>query len=542
MRVSKDHSPSVCKLYRGRWIAAATALLAISACDSVEKRPVGTVGHINGFAGIVAADEPRAALVGRDVLSAGGTAADAATAMYFTLAVTYPSAASLGGGGSCIIHDAGRKKTEVMEFPAMASTMAGAVPSAVPANPRGFFALHAKYGRLRYESLLAEPERLARNGTTVSRAMANDLARALPVLGRDSAAREAFFRPDGSILREGDTMVQPQLASTIANLRRSTGDFYTGLVARDLVTGVQAMGGTLVLEDLRDIKPSWRDPLTVKVGDEIAYFAPPPTVGSTTAAQMIGILWSRWGKASAEERPHLMAETSARVFADRARWMRPNGWTTDAPDSLVSDKHLAEMMAGYNPAQHVPVSGVPAPPTDYPLAASFVAMDASGSTVACGVTTHGLFGLGRIIPGTGIILSGVPGPNGPPAITTMLTINPNTGEVHFAGAASGGGTGPEALAVSFLTAVEDAKPLNDALAVPRLIHPGTPDAVFVETGSIVQDPAALQKFGHKTSTVPMPSRVEALHCPGGYKNPGTCETSTDPRGFGMAIMVGVTKK
>ena len=168
--MSKDHSPSVSKLYRGRWIAAATALLAISACDAVEKRPVGTIGHINGFAGMVATDEPRAALVGRDVLSAGGTAADAATAMYFTLAVTYPSAASLGGGGSCIIHDTGTKKTEVMEFPAIASAMAGAVPSAVPANPRGIFALHAKYGRLRYESLLSEPERLARNGTTVTRA------------------------------------------------------------------------------------------------------------------------------------------------------------------------------------------------------------------------------------------------------------------------------------------------------------------------------------------------------------------------------------
>ncbi|TAN70519.1 MAG: gamma-glutamyltransferase, partial [Magnetospirillum sp.] len=125
MRVSKDHSPSVSMLGRGRWIAAAAAILAVGACDTVEKRPVGTVGHVRGFAGMVAADEPRAALAGRNVLSAGGTAVDAATAMYFTLAVTYPSAASLGGGGSCIVHDNGGKKTEVMEFPAIASAMGG---------------------------------------------------------------------------------------------------------------------------------------------------------------------------------------------------------------------------------------------------------------------------------------------------------------------------------------------------------------------------------------------------------------------------------
>lgn len=523
---------------RGRWLAAAVAILAVGACDSLEKRPVGTIGHVQGFAGMVAADEPRAALVGRDVLSAGGTAADAAAAMYFTLAVTYPSAASLGGGGSCIVHDSGRKKTEVMEFPAIASTMGGAAPSAVPANPRGFFALHAKYGKLRYESLLAEPERLARTGTTVSRALASDLARAVPVLGRDHPARAVFFRPDGSVLREGDTMIQPQLAAVIANLRRNTGDFYSGLVARELVKGVQAAGGTLTLEDLRDIRPTWRDTLTLKVGDETAHFAPPPSVGSTVAAQMVGTLWERWGNAPAAERPHLLAEVSARVYADRARWMRPSGWTNDDPAGLVAEKRLTDLLAGYNPERHVPVTGVSAPPTDYPLATGFVAMDAQGSTVACGVTTYGLFGGGRMIPGAGIVLAGVPGPNGPPAITTMMTVNHNTNEVHFAGAASGGGTAPGALVASFLAATLDGKSLDEALATPRLVHPGAPDAVFVESGAYALDPAGLQQRGHQASPVAMPSRVEALHCLAGYRNPDRCDTSTDPRGFGLATKVG----
>lgn len=523
---------------RGRYLFAATLALALGACSAVEKRPVGTVGHVRGFAGMVAADEPRAAVVGRDVLSAGGNAADAATAMYFAMAVTYPSAASLGGGGSCIVHDKGKKKIEVMEFPAIASTMAGSLPSAVPANPRGFFALHAKYGKLRFESLLAEPERMARLGVPVSRALANDLSKALPVLGRDPGARSVFFRPDGSILREGDMLAQPQLAAVIANIRRNTGDFYVGIGARDLVRGVQAAGGTLTLEDLRDIKPAWRETLTVKIGLDTAHLAPPPSVGSTLAGQMIGALWGRWKDAPEEERSHLVAETSARAFADRSRWMMPSGWSREDVSGLLAAERLTVMMNDYNPAGHVAVSGMSAPPSDFPLGAGLVVMDGEGSAVACGVTTHGLFGTGRIAPGTGIVLAGIPGPFGPPPITTLITMNHNSNEVRFVGTSSGGATAPLALTQSFLSTVADGKPVSDAVATPRLIHPGLPDAVYVESGPHALDPAPLQQRGHQVNVVAMPSRVQALICREGYNNPESCEVGTDPRGFGLASKVG----
>ncbi|WP_239988770.1 gamma-glutamyltransferase [Paramagnetospirillum kuznetsovii] len=541
--MNKDQSPSVktlrASLGLGRPVAVLAALLALGACDAVDKRAVGTVGYVKGFAGMVAADEPRAMVVGRDVLSAGGTAADAATAMYFTLAVTYPSAASLGGGGSCIVHDPVRKKTEVMEFPAIGSVSGGAVATAVPANPRGFFALHAKYGKLRFESLLVEPERLARTGVPVTRALANDLARAVPILGRDMAARAIFFRPDGSVLREGDVITQPHLASIIANLRRNTGDFYVGIGARELIKSVQSVGGTLTLEDLRDIRPTWRDALTLKLGNETAYFAPPPSVGSTVAAQLVGALWPRWSDTAPVERSHLLAELSARVFADRARWMRPSGWSNEEGSALISEAHLKALLADYNPERHVPAPGISGPPSDYPLATGFVAMDGQGSAVACGVTTYGLFGVGRVAPGTGIVLAGTPGPNGPPAITTMVTVNHNANEVHFVGAASGGGTAPAALALTFLGAAADDKPLGEAISAPRLVHPGAPDAVFVEGAPHALDPTSLQQRGHQISPVTMPSRVEALYCPGGYKNSESCEAATDPRGFGMATAVGL---
>ncbi|WP_043743693.1 gamma-glutamyltransferase [Paramagnetospirillum magneticum] len=540
MRVSKDLSSSVNSL-RGRKsalpVAAATVLLALSACGD-PARPVGQVGHITGFGGMVAVDEPRAAILGRDVLSSGGTAADAATAIYFTLAVTYPSTASLGGGGTCIVHDSGKKKTEVIDFPAIASNASGQLASAVPANPRGFYALHAKYGRLRWESLLTEPEKLARSGMTISRAFANDLARGLPIIGRDPATRDVFMRADGSVPREGDLLIQPHLAGVISTLRHQTGNFYAGPQARDLVQAVRAAGGTLSLEDLRDIRPVWRDAITVKTDTEIAAFSPPPSVGSAMAAQLVAALWPRWSDADAAERPHLLAEASARAFGERTRWMRPTGWSDDSPDSLVSEARIATMMAGYAADRHQPVANVAAPPTDSQSGTGFAVLDVNGMAVACSVTNHGLFGNGRMAPGTGIILSGVPGMNGPPATAAMVTFNSHNGAVRFVGAASGGGTAALGLTQTFLAAVKDNKPLSEALAQPRLVHAGKPDAVFVETGAISLDPAPLASRGHQISATPMPSRVEAIYCPQGFKNPEGCDMGTDPRGFGLASVAG----
>ena len=149
---------------RWGWVTRQTTMLMASAglvgCvtipgfdddNSIEK---GTVGFVEGFYGGVAADEPHAVLVGRDVLAAGGSAADAAVAMYFMLSVTYSSAASLGGGGLCLTRDSKTEKVETLDFLGQTSSGAGGVPINVPGNPRGFFALHAKYGSLEWREII----------------------------------------------------------------------------------------------------------------------------------------------------------------------------------------------------------------------------------------------------------------------------------------------------------------------------------------------------------------------------------------------------
>lgn len=513
---------------------AASLLVLLAGCG--EGKPVGTIGYVTGFGGMAAADEPRAVLAARDVLSAGGTAADAAVVMYFTMAVTQPSTASLGGGGVCVAYDKDKKRTEAVEFIAPPSTASSRNPSAVPANVRGFYALHARYGKFRWEQLIAGPEQLARMGVPVSRAFAGDVARAAQLLAADPAARQVFL-PGGRPLVEGQTFQQLDLASTLARVRRSPGDLYGGSMARDLVDAVTRAGGSLTLEDLRDLKPDMREALTVQVGNDTAYFAPPPAVAGGVAAAMTAALTERWSGAGDDEKAHLLAEAAARAFADRSQWMGPNGWPNGKVEGLLGKAHTEKLLAGYDPAKHAPVDA--AKPGDGIPAASFVAMDSYGGAVACNVTTYGLFGNGRMAPGTGIMLAAVPGVStGPAAVGPVLVINPHSNEVHFAAAASGGVTAPTALVQVLLSTLEDDTPLDKALAAPRVHHSGNPDIAFGEAGEYALDGAPLSKRGHEVKNVPMPSRVNAFRCASGNPSFEKCRVGVDPRGNGLGVVVG----
>ncbi|MFN9092223.1 MAG: gamma-glutamyltransferase, partial [Alphaproteobacteria bacterium] len=180
--------------HRGRfrwgraWLGLGLGLL-LAGCQAVESTvdrtvdavtgrsniPFGTPGHVSGFLGGVAADEPRAAIVARDMLASGGSAVDAAIAGAFTMAVTLPSRAGLGGGGACVVLDAQRGVARAITFPAGARTDLSARtdrPAALPAMARGLFAMHLNSGRFKIEDLIRPAEDLARLGTEISRTLA----------------------------------------------------------------------------------------------------------------------------------------------------------------------------------------------------------------------------------------------------------------------------------------------------------------------------------------------------------------------------------
>ena len=148
--------------------------LALSGCGS-DAPQKGQIGFISEDFGGVVSDEPRSALIGRDILSAGGNAVDAAVAVYFALSVTYPHAATLGGGGLCVVHRGLKGDLEALDFRPAIVTRNGQA-AAIPGAVRGMFALHARYGAMAWESLLLPAERLARFGNPVSRALALQLA------------------------------------------------------------------------------------------------------------------------------------------------------------------------------------------------------------------------------------------------------------------------------------------------------------------------------------------------------------------------------
>jgi gamma-glutamyltranspeptidase / glutathione hydrolase len=227
----------------------------------------------------VAADESRAAEVGRDVLLAGGNAADAAVAMYFAMAVTLPSAASLGASGACIVHNDRTKAAEAFVFPPIAASgTVGGQAFTVPSGVRAITLMHVRHGQLRWEATVAPAERLARLGVPVSRALARDLRAAGAALGGDREAGRIF----GGAMAEGTTLTQPELAGTLGAIRQRGGaDFFQGQLAR---TMSERLGGSLSVDALRAAVPQASAPVSESHYRSRVYVAPPPAAGASALA------------------------------------------------------------------------------------------------------------------------------------------------------------------------------------------------------------------------------------------------------------------
>ena len=261
--------------------SAFAACLSLAGCGD-SKVVQGEPGFVDGFFGAVVADEPRAAEAGRDILTGGGNAADAAVAMFFTLAATLPSSASLGAGGVCLVSNPVKRQIEAIVFPA-ASAGGGGI-SVLPVI-RGMGLLHARHGQMPWERLVASGERLARFGTPVARALSRDLQTGARLVGVDAEARRIYDRGGGVAITEGDVFRQFDLGATLGSIKlRGAGEFYQGPFARQLVDAVQQAGASLSIEEHRKVVPRTVDPLRARFGSHVALFAPSPFVGGQAAA------------------------------------------------------------------------------------------------------------------------------------------------------------------------------------------------------------------------------------------------------------------
>ncbi len=466
-----------------RTAIAAAALFSISACSSLTSLKDQFIGgggpaagpeRLAGFIGAAVADEPRAALEAREILARGGSAADAAVALGFTLAVTYPSRAGLGSGGACLAYSpgkdgpAGGRPEAIMFMPqAPAQTPPGADrPAAVPMLARGLYLLYARYGRLPFESLLAGPEQLAKFGVPVSRALATDLAVVAGPLGEDPNAR-AIFTPNGKPLAEGGRITQPDLGATLSQLRTAgVGDLYQGALARRLAAASRLAGGPLTVDEMRAAVPSAAAPLSLPAGNDLVAFLPPPADGGLAAAASFKTLYSN-------PRDIAAAQAVAVGTAVRAR----QGGVD--PNALLA-----------SPAAGGSLSPLPA-------STGFAVLDKNGNSVACELTMGNLFGTGRIAPGTGIVLGASPRAYTPPLLAAAIAWNEPLEAFRAVVAGSGQDGAPLAVAAGMANALR----ANTAMPAP----------------------------------VPEPGRADVIACsrylPG---NESACSWAADPRGHGLA--------
>ena len=430
---------------------------------------------MSGFLGGVVADEPRAALAAREVLSSGGNAADAAVALGFALSVTLPSRAGLGGGGACLAYSPARDSVNagvpeaVLFTPRAPANVAGNAdrPAAVPMLPRGLFALHARYGRRPFETLIAPAEQMARFGIPVSRAFVRDLQVVAGPLLADPNAR-AVFAQNGAPLTEGDRLLQPDLGSTLAQIRVSgVGDFYQGALARRIQQASPLAGGPVSVADLRASLPDLSPALTIRNGRDNVSFLPPPADGGLAAAAAFMVL---------QRDPNASDAAQARALAVVARWRAGGG----DPQALL--------------AADVP----PAPAPALPASTTFLTLDREGNAVACALTMDNLFGTGRVVPGMGFLLAASPAVAPVPLLAAAIAWNQN---IH-AFRAETGGSGQEGAGLAAAAAMMNTLRGDQPMPVP----------------------------------VPEPGRANVIACsrylPGSERS---CGWATDPRGFGLAL-------
>ena len=460
-------------------VATLIMTLTLGGCGTLfgpSTPPEGQPGHIAGFIGAVVADEPQAAIIGRDVLSAGGNAADAATAVGMALAVTLPSRAGLGDGGACLAYAPGHNSINhgepeaIIFVPQPSTTPGGDRPAALPMLPRGLYLLHARYGTGEFGPLVVPAERLARLGTQASRALVDDLRLVSGPLFADPQAR-AIFSINGAPLTVGQTFEQPALAATLATIRTAgVGDFYQGSLAQQIAQNSPLAGGPISVADLRRALPSLGTPITIPFRDDRVSFLPPPADGGLAAASAFLTL---------VHNPQATDEAAARALAVAARWRATGG----NPEALLT---------------------APLPPGELPplpASTTFLTLDRNGGAVACTLTLDNLFGTGRIVPTLGFFLAASPSTTPLPLLSAALAWNRPLRVFRAETAASG----------------QQAAPFGTALTMFNTLRTKQPLPVLP----------------------PDPARANVLACPGYLPggNP-SCTWATDPRGYGLATSGG----
>lgn len=518
----------------------------------------------------------------------GGNAVDAAVAVGFALAVTWPSAGNLGGGGFMLVRkaDGSSDALDYRERAPLAAhrdmyldaqgnvipgqSLQGHKAVGVPGTVAGLALAHKRHGKLPWADVVEPARKIAAEGFEVNYHLARSLRMNSTVEKlKPFAESRRIFQRDGRFYEMGDTFVQPELAAVLARIKANPRDFYEGETAKLIAGDMKANGGIITLEDLRTYEPTIRTPLrTTYRGHEILTM-PPPSSGGIALMEMLNMLEGYDLKAMgwhSAQYVHTVTEVMRRAFADRASFLGDTDFVKVPVAALTSPKYAAARRATIDPRRASKSmeagAGNPAP-YESPETTHFTIVDPDGNVVSSTYTLNDSYGAGVTAKGTGILLNnemddftskvGVPNdygliqgeanaiaPKKRPLSSMTPTIVLKDGKPFFAIGSPGGPTIINTVLHVILNVLDFGMTLQQAIDAPRFHHQWLPDHIFWEEFGVNPDTrAALEKMGHAFRPLPGMSRAAGFigDAHGVMIDPATGVRmgASDPRLGGVAV-------
>src|SRR5580698_672755 len=508
---------------------------------------------------IVASIDERASQAGAEIMQQGGNAIDAAVATGFALAVVYPQAGNLGGGGFMLIRvadgqthfidfreEAPAAATANMYLDAQGNVIDGASEYGykaigVPGSVAGLVYAQKKYGKLGLRRVMAPAIQLAVNGFELTWQEARDLREDSHLADYPESRR--IFQRDGNFYKQYENFRQPELARTLERIAQNPDDFYRGAMAHELAAAIQHGGGLVTADDLAHYQVKEREPLRGTYRGYEVISAPPPSSGGTVLIETLNILegydLAKAGSRSAES-VHLTTEAFRRAFFDRAEFLGDPDFTKLPIPQLTDKKYADAWRVTIFPVRATPSKDLQRPaifqtlaqsdapqnqpqpnaPHESPHTTHYSVVDADGNAVAVTTTINDWFGSRVTAAGLGFILNdemddfsakpGAPnsdgliqgpansiGPGKRPLSSMTPTIVLKDGKLFLVLGSPGSSRIITTVALAIMGVVDYGMNIQEAIDAPRFHNQWMPDVLFVESWFSPDTIHALEKMGFK---------------------------------------------
>lgn len=552
-------------------ITRAILCIALFLCPILAKAVDQSFQH-----GALATASPEATAIGEQIFRQGGNAFDVAVAVGFALAVSYPEAGNIGGGGFALIRDGKSGEIQALDFREVAPLAAtetmyldsagkvikdlsilGARASGVPGTVAGMHELWKKYGTLPWSALIQPAIDLASHGLVIDPYIAKAFADDADNLKRFQETARIFL-PKGNPPGPGDTLFQPELAVTLKLIADSGPEpFYHGKIAEQIVATMQQHGGLITREDLAGYQPIWRTPTHFTFDSLDIYSMPPPSSGGICVGQILKLLepydLSKLTSTSPEY-IHLFCEAAKLAYADRSMHLGdPSFWKV--PD-LLDSEYIAILRSRMNLDSATASSDVlPGnPPYESDQTTHYSVCDSAGNMVAITYTLNTSFGSCLVVDGAGFLLNnemddfsikpGVPNAYGliggeankvEPKKRMLSSMSPTLvlkqDHPYMILGSPGGSKIITTVAEGILNYVRFHRSPSATVAAPRFHHQWAPDILYLEeaswAGSVSED---LKAHGYVIKKIPAWCNLQLI----AIDSTGAMTPASDPRANGKA--------